>query len=134
MAETTVRRISSGDEGLSSDVAFDEYLKFANAYHTDAVLRAETVADPAAVLSKLGFDLPPGVKPEVALNTEETFHVVFPPDPNVALEDEALTAVAGGNTAGSASTIGCAGSASSLPSCAFSVSSLGSAGTAGSAS
>ena len=84
MAETTVRRPSSGDESLSFDVSFDEYLKFANAYHTDAALRVETDADPAAALSRVGFDLPPGVKPQVALNTDEIFHVVFPPDPNVA--------------------------------------------------
>lgn len=136
MAEEVVtrQRPSPEDGDVSFTESFDEYLRFANAYHTDAVLRAETDADPVVALSKVGIDMPPGVKPQIALNTTEIFHVVFPPDPNVALEDEALTAVAGGNCAGTASSVGCAGTASSLPSCAFSVSTAGSAGTAGSAS
>ena len=58
----------------------------------------------------------------VVLNTHDTFHLAMPPDPNQALQDEALTAVAGGKTSGTASSGGTVGS---IPSTASSVSSLG---------
>ena len=130
MTEPSAHRPTLGE----SVEALDEYLKFANAYYHDSEFRAVADANPVAALTKVGLDLPPGVEVRVALNTEDTFHMVFPPDPNVALKDEALAAVAGGNCAGSASSVGCASSASSIPSCLFSVSSAGTAGTAGSAS
>ena len=56
---------------MSFTESFDEFLRFANAYHADAVLRVETDANPVAALSKVGIDLPPGVEPQIALNTGE---------------------------------------------------------------
>jgi hypothetical protein len=118
---------------LSPGDTVDQLTEFARIYHRHGGSRLEPGTEPYAALVALGVDLPAGVELQVSVNTEEDFHVVFPPDPNTALSDEMLASVAGGNTAGTASSIGCAGTASSLPSCAFSVSSAGTAGTAGSA-
>ncbi len=68
-------------------------------------------ADPRAVMSSRGVDIAPEMDIRVHVNTDDTFYLAFPPDPNVALSDEALGVVAGGKTA---STAGCAGSASTL--------------------
>ena len=48
------------------------------------------------VLVELDVDLPPGVAARLVANTSDTYHVVFPPDPNVDLSDESLSMVAGG--------------------------------------
>ncbi|MCY4430998.1 MAG: hypothetical protein OXC11_11485 [Rhodospirillales bacterium] len=118
---------------LSPGDTVNQMLEFARVYRRHGESRAEPGPDPYAVLTEMGIDVPSGVEVRVSVNTQEDFHLVFPPDPNTALSDEMLGSVAGGSTAGTASSIGCAGSASSLPSCAFSVSSAGTAGTAGSA-
>ena len=94
----------------------------------DAELRRDLVADPRAAFAERGVDVPPGVELRVTSNTDDTFHLVFPADPNQALEDETLGAVSGGR-ASTAGTLGCAGSASTLPSCwgtASSASTIGS--------
>jgi len=65
-------------------------------------------------------------------NDDDTFHFVLPPDPNIDLKDEALSAVAGGKTTGSAGSGGSASSVSTIPSCASSAGTVGSVGTAGS--
>lgn len=119
------------------DAALDAYRKvlpFAQAYREDAEFRSRVDADPKAVMAEHHFNVPPGVELRVEADTADIFHFVLPPDPNVALSDEALGMVAGGK---SGSTIGSAGSASTLStvcttaSCAASASSVGSAGTAG---
>ena len=107
---------------------------FAEAWRGDPEFRARADEDLMSVLAEQGMELPPpGVEMRVVENTADVYHFVLPPDPNVALSDEALGMVAGGK---SASTIGSAGSASTAStvcttaSCAASASSLGSAGSA----
>ncbi len=121
-----------GSELIPGD-SVDQLVEFARIYHRHGGSRVEPGTEPFAALAEMGIDVPPSVELRVSVNTQEDFHVVFPPDPNTALSDEALISVSGGNCAGSASTIGCAGTASSLPSCAMTVSTAGTAGTAGSA-
>ena len=69
----------------------------------DADFRERLAADPAAALAGAGleFDLPAGVdQVSVVENTAGTHHVVFPPNPNAQLGDEALEAVSGGGPGG----------------------------------
>ena len=119
------------DSELPLDDVAERLTEFARIHHRHGGIRVEPGSEPYVALAEMGIDVPPGVELQVSVNTQEDFHVVFPPDPNVELSDEMLVSVAGGNTAGTASSIGCAGTASSLPSCAFSVSTAGTAGTAG---
>ncbi len=113
--------------------AYQKVLPLAEAYRGDPEFRSRADEDPRAVLAERDFEVPPGVEVRFAADTDDVFHLVLPPDPNVALSDEALGMVAGGK---SASTIGSAGSASTVSticttaSCAASASSLGSAGSA----
>ena len=91
---------------------------FASACMTDPALRARIVSDPAGTFAEHGLELPEGFDVRITVNSDDTFHLVLPPDPNSALEDEALNNVAGGFN-----TLACAGTASSLgtiPSCASS--------------
>ena len=94
-------------------------------------------ADPREALSSKGLPSPPlGAEILVHVNTPDTFHIVFPADPNVALSDESLGMVAGGGK--TAGTAGCASSASTLgcvcttASSATTASTLATAGSAGS--
>ena len=120
--------------GLIPVESVKPYLEFARLYHRHGGGdRVEPGTEPHSALSEMGVDVPSGVDLRVSVNTDETFHVVFPPDPNTMLSDEALTAVSGGNCAGSASSVGCAGTLSSIPSCAMCVSTVGTAACAGSA-
>ena len=95
----------------------------------DPEFRERMQTDPGAAMSSWGVDLPPEVDVRVCVNTEDTFYVTFPPDPNVALSDESLGVVAGGKTASSA---GSAGSASTLGCVCGTASSATTASTAGS--
>ena len=107
---------------------------FANACGEDSDLHARVVSDPKAVLADKGLEYPAEIDVRVVMNTDDTFYLAFPPDPNVSLGDEMLNQVAGGKSAstvgsvGSASTVGCIGSTFS------SASSAGSVGSGGSAS
>ena len=91
---------------------------------TDPEFKAQFIADPAAVLSAAGAEVPEGLTIKVVENSSTTFHVVLP-DPE-AITDELLAAASGGSTAGSA------GSLSSFA-CSCAASSAATAGTAGSA-
>ena len=104
----------------------------AERYRLDGNLRSRLDSgDVADALTGIGFPPPPpGVKVRVAVNTADTYHVVLPPDPNVALSDESLTAVAGGK---SASTAGSAGTASSIGTVCGTASSAGTASSVASA-
>ena len=90
----------------------------------DPGFREQMQEAPNEALTSWGIDLPPDVDVRVHVNTDDTFYLAFPPDPNVALSDEALGMVAGGKTA---STIGSAGSASTLGSIPSTASTGGSA-------
>ena len=126
------RLAALGSESLDESV--DRYLDFARDFHRAGGAGVESGTDLDAVLTEMGIDLPPGVEARLALNTEEIFHVVFPPDPNVALEDEALTAVAGGNCASSAGSYGTASTIGCAISCLSTAGTASTVGTAGSAS
>ena len=91
---------------------------------TDPEFKAQFIADPAAVLSAAGVEVPEGLTIKVVENSSTTVHFVLP-DPE-AMTDELLAAASGGSTAGSA------GSASSFA-CSCAASSAATAGTAGSA-
>ena len=118
----------------SLDVSVNDFFEFAKTYHRDGGSRIEPGTEAHAALSRMGIELPPGMEIQVSANSEDTFHVVFPPDPNTALSDEMLAVVAGGNCAstagsyGTASTIGCA---LSCVSSAGTASTVGTAGSAG---
>ena len=85
--------------------------------NTDSRRRFEI--DPRAVLEEWGIRVPSGMELHIAANTDDTYHVIMPSDPNAALVDEDLT-VSGG--AGPVQTGGYWGactvsSAASFPSC-----------------
>ena len=105
----------------------------ARRYREDEAWRARIDDGEAEAVSALMRDVDlkpaPGATVRVKANDAATFHVVLPPDPNMALVDESLSGIAGGTRASSmasvttASTVGC----SCMPS------TLGSAGCASSA-
>jgi hypothetical protein len=91
---------------------------------TDPEFKAQFIADPAAVLSAAGVEVPEGLTIKVLENSSTTVHVILP-DPE-AMTDELLAAASGGSTAGSASTASTLG-------CSCGPSTTSSAGSAGSA-
>ena len=95
-------------------------------YHADADYRRQVEADPVAGFREQGMELPSDIAVRVLANTDDTFYIVLPPDPNTDLGDEMLTAVAGGKV-----SLGSAGTFSSIASGACPVSSASSAATAG---
>ncbi len=103
---------------------WEAFVRFGEQYRTDAALRDRlNSGDMSDVLDALGFYLPPDMDTRVVADTSDTMHVVLPTAPSIPLSDEMLTAVAGGKSASSAGTGGCAGSmaCSTLPSTASSV-------------
>ena len=98
------------------------YQGLADACRSDEDRLREVAERPKDVLREYGIHVPMDVDVNIVLNTRDTFHLAMPPDPNQALQDEALMAVAGGKTSGTASSGGTVGS---IPSTASSVSSLG---------
>ena len=101
----------------------------------DEAKRDRLMENPRLVLGELSAPMLESMDVKVHQNTPDTFHLVFPPDPNQTLADEDLMAVAGGKTASTAGTGGSAATASSAPvclGCASSASSAGSVGSAGS--
>ena len=65
------------------------------AMRDDPEFRARMQEDPNAAMAERGLDeLRAHVR--VVADTEETFHVVFPPAPNADLPDDELASVAGG--------------------------------------
>ena len=82
-----------GDAGIQEKVT-----TLAQSCREDPKLRSRAEADPRAVLSEHGIELPLGREVRIAANTAETFHVVLPPDPNSALADAQIETVAGGSS------------------------------------
>ena len=96
---------------------------------SDPEFRTRVDENPRAAFSEKGLEVPPQVDLRVHVNTEDTFWLAFPSDPNAELSDESLVTVSGGGkTASTAGTLGCA---ASVPSCASSFGTAGSAGTTG---
>ena len=99
-------------------------------YRDDAELRERIDrGDAAAEARELGIEPIPGVDVRIVADTDEVTHIAFPSDPNTSLSDTSLNNMAGGQTAGSASTIATARSLA----CSTVPSSLGSAGSVGAA-
>ena len=94
-------------------------------YHADPGYRRQVEADPVAAFREQGMELPSDIAVRVLANTDDTFYMVLPPDPNMDLGDELLTAIAGGDSAG---TVGTA----STVLCGTEASTAGSVGTASS--
>ena len=77
------------------------YSKLGERYRSDPDFRSRIDGgDVTEALSELEIDLPPGLEARVVANTDNTFHMVMPPDPNANLADEALSMVAGGCSGG----------------------------------
>lgn len=66
---------------------------------TDAAFKAQLLADPVAVLTAQGFDLPEGLQIRVLEDSPELMHWGIPTRPS-ELSDAALDAVAGGQFEG----------------------------------
>ena len=84
---------------LDALVQSDEMAQFSNftrKYQENPELRARAATEPHAVLSEHGIHMPPEHDVRIVANTAETFNLVMPPDPNSALAEEDLAAVAGG--------------------------------------
>jgi len=77
---------------------------------TDPEFKAQFIADPAAVLSAAGVEVPEGLTIKVVENSSSTFHVVLP-DPEAVTDELLATASGGYSTAGTAATLLC----SSMP-------------------
>ena len=97
--------------GASIHEDMERFADLADAYHADAFLAERCETEPVSVLREHGIDIPHGSDVRIVLNTDETYHVVLPQDPNSVLEDESLGAVVGGSTASTLSSL------SSIPSC-----------------
>jgi hypothetical protein len=83
------------------------YVAIARQYQDDAAFRARMEHDPRGAFRDHGISLPGSTPIQVHANSDDTWHFVFPPDPNVELSDESLGVIAAGDCVGSASTIGC---------------------------
>ena len=102
-------------------------------YHADADYRRQVETDPVAAFREQGMELPSDIAVRVLANTDDTFYMVLPPDPNTGLGEEVLAAIAGGgHTVGSAATGSTIGSVASAPATFSCVGSFASAGTVGS--
>ena len=71
-----------------------------DAWHGDADFRAAVEEDAKAALASKGLEIHGSTEVSVVVDTEDTAHVVFPPDPNETLSDITLDGVSGGATFG----------------------------------
>lgn len=94
----------------------------------DEDYRGRVRSDPRGVLADEGVDIPPGVDLRFVQNTDETYYLALPPDPNEYLADENLALVSGGRpaTGDRASTASSAGTLATVPSCVSSALTFGS--------
>ncbi len=98
----------------------------ARRYRDDPELRARIDSgDTADALAELDIDLPSGVDCRVVANTDDTYHLALPSDPNEAMTDEDLGSIAGGVRASTAASVSSVGSFA----CSTGPSSIGSAGS-----
>jgi hypothetical protein len=72
----------------------------------DEAFKARLLADPGPTLAEQGMSVPPGVEVRVHESTPTLVHLTLPPAPSEELSDEQLDAVAGGDTASTASSYG----------------------------
>ena len=73
----------------------NQFREISRLYHEDADFRAAVDEDARAALADKGvhFDAPGEVR--LTVDTEDTTHIVFPPDPNEAIADEDFNVTAG---------------------------------------
>ena len=69
-----------------------------DAWHGDADFRAAVEEDPRAALASKGLEIHGPAEVSVVVDTGDTAHVVFPPDPNETLSDITLDGVSGGTS------------------------------------
>ena len=124
---------SSGFSFADLTAGMEAFQAFANAYDEDPDLRSRVDTDPKAVLAELGVETPSGVELCISVNTNDTFYLVLPPDPNAVLADEMLGQVAGGKSVSTMGSVGSGGSVGSLCTTASTGSTASSVGCAGSA-
>ena len=62
----------------------------------DTGFRSKMASEPHHTLNENGFDIPETMDINVVANTQNLFHVTFPPDPNAAISDELLSLVSAG--------------------------------------
>ena len=67
-----------------------------DAWHEDADFRAAVEEDAKAALASKGLEIHGPAEVSVVVDTEDTAHFVFPPDPNETLSDITLDGVSGG--------------------------------------
>lgn len=85
-------------------------------WERDPEYRTRMETDPRAALAEQGVEIPESLDVRVVVNDASTMHIVFPPDPNETLLDEALSSVNGGIQASSAATVTSASTLGSIPS------------------
>ena len=85
-------------ENLVASGDLQQFVDFTRKYQGSPDLQARAETEPHAVLSEHGIPVPAGQDVRIISNTEATFNVVMPPDPNAVLADEDLVAVSGGST------------------------------------
>ena len=103
-------------------------------YRDDPDFRTRLEADPRGVLAERNLHITPAdAEVRLCVNTPDVFHLTFDENPNAALSDSLLHAVAGGGTASSAGTVGSVSTVGSFLSCVGSGGSVSSAGSGGSA-
>ena len=111
---------------MMTDQEFETYRQnyeglhhFAERYRADEALRERLAG---GNYSELHMQVPEGTEIRIVSETADTHYFMMPGDPNAAMSDQALEAVAGGT-----GTISSAGTVSSIPSCIGSIGSVGSA-------
>ena len=81
------------------DADLSAWVPVEQAYREDPDFRLRLAEDAGAAVAEKGLRLPEGIREvKVAENTTETFHVIFPRDPNARLGDDALQNVSGGTS------------------------------------
>ena len=85
--------------------AFDDSLSGTMAGMMDPDYLAQLERDPHAALRSRGIEVPAETEIVVLRDSDKVLNVLMPPDPNRELDEEALTAVAGGGGSHCASTL-----------------------------
>ena len=85
----------TGMETLAGS-GLEQVVDFTAQYHDNPAFAARAQAEPRAVLTEHGLNVPPDTEVCIISNTAETFNFIMPPDPNAVLADEDLSTVSGG--------------------------------------
>lgn len=110
---------------------YETLRRFSADWRADPELRARLAGgDYAPAVEAFDLKVPEGVELRFVANTPAAFHLSIPVDPNQAVADTTLRDIAGGSTAGTASSVTTAGTIG----CSTGPSTVGTAGSLGSAS